>query len=180
MIQAMKSQNLLQKCGMSQTVKQQKGRYKQGDTIQFERETIKSSLCDYPDAFILNTGNITVAADDNTDAAFKHCAPFSTFTTKNNDILAEKANHIYIAIPTYNLIEYSDNYSDTSGSLRQFKRDEVPANNVDLTIDNSQSFKYKAALSRKIADAVGGTNSSVKDAKIAVLLKYLSNFWRSL
>ena len=99
---------------------------------------------------------------------------------KNNDILAEKANHIYIAIPTYNLIEYSDNYSDTSGSLRQFKRDEVPANNVDLTIDNSQSFKYKAALSRKIADAVGGTNSSVKDAKIAVLLKYLSNFWRSL
>ena len=49
-------------------------------------------------------------------------------------------------MPMYNLIEYSDNYSDTSGSLRQFKRDEVPANNVDLTIDNSQSFKYKTAL----------------------------------
>ena len=179
MIQAMKSQNLLQKCGMSQTVKQQKGRYKQGDTIQFERETIKSSLCDYPDAFILNTGNITVAADDNTDAAFKHCAPFSTFTTKNNDILAEKANHIYIAIPTYNLIEYSDNYSDTSGSLRQFKRDEVPANNVDLTIDNSQSFKCNAALLEKTADRNNG-KISVKDAKVVVPLKYLSNFWRSL
>ena len=53
--------------------------------------------------------------------------------------------HIYIAMPIYNLIEYSDNYSDTSGRLRQFKRDEVPANNVDLTINNSQSFKYKAA-----------------------------------
>ena len=48
-------------------------------------------------------------------------------------------------MPMYNLIEYSDNYSDTSGSLWQFKRDEVPANNVDLTINNSQSFKYKAA-----------------------------------
>ena len=46
----------------------------------------------------------------------------------------------------YNLIEYSDNYSDTSGSLLQFKRDEVPTGNADLTINNSQSFKYKAAL----------------------------------
>ena len=61
----MKSQNLQQKSGISQTVKQQKGKYKQGDTIKFETETIKSSLCDYSDTFILVTGNITVAADDN-------------------------------------------------------------------------------------------------------------------
>ena len=47
---------------------------------------------------------------------------------------------------TYNLTEYRDNFSDTSGSLWQFKRDEVLANNADLTINNSQSFKYKAAL----------------------------------
>ena len=83
-------------------------------------------------------------------------------------------------MPMYNLIEYSDNYSDTSGSLWQFKRDEVPANNADLTINNSQSFKYKAALLGKTADAVNNTNSSVKEAKIVVPLKYLSNFWRSL
>ena len=56
---------------------------------------------------------------------------------------------IYIAMPMYNLIEYSDSYSDTSGSLLQFKRDEVPANNPDLSIDNSKSFKYKAALVAK-------------------------------
>ena len=55
-------------------------------------------------------------------------------------------------MPMYNLIKYSDNYSDTSGSLWQFKSDEPPANNADLDIDNnsnkfnSQSFKYKAAL----------------------------------
>ena len=157
-----------------------KGKYKQGDTIKFETETIKSSLCDYSDAFILVTGNITVAADDNTDVAFKNCAPFSTCTTKINDVFVDEANHIYIAMPMYNLIEYSDNYSDTSGSLWQFKRDEVPANNADLTIDNSQSFKYKAALLGKTADAVNNTNSSVKNAKIVVPLKYLSNFWRSL
>ena len=156
-----------------------KGKYKQGDTIKFEIETIKSSLCDYSDAFILVTGNITVAANNDTDVAFKNCAPFSTCTTKINDIFVDEANHIYIAMPMYNLIEYSDNYSDTSGSLWQFKRDEVPAGNADLTIDNSQSFKYKAGLVGK-KDAVDGTNSSVKKAKIVVLLKYLSNFWRSL
>ena len=83
-------------------------------------------------------------------------------------------------MPMYSLIGYSDNYSDTSGGLWQFKRDEVPANNADLTIDNSQSFKYKAALLGKTADAVNNTNSSVKEAKIVVPLKYLSNFWRSL
>ena len=44
-------------------------------------------------------------------------------------------------MPIYNLIEYSDNYSNTSGSLWQFKRDEIPDNNADLTISNSKSFK---------------------------------------
>ena len=65
----------------------------------------------------------------------------------------------------YNLIEYSDNYSDTSGRLWQFKRDEVPATNADSTINNSQSFKYKAPLVRKTANARDG-NCFVKDTKI--------------
>ena len=156
-----------------------KGKYKQGDTIKFETETIKLSLCDYSDAFILVTGNITVAANNDTDVAFKNCAPFSTCTTKINDVFVDEANHIYIAMPMYNLIEYSDNYSDTSGSLWQFKRDEVPANNADLIINNSKAFKYKAALLGKTAYHNDG-KSSVKDAKIVVPLKYLSNFWRSL
>ena len=82
-------------------------------------------------------------------------------------------------IPMYKLIEYSDNYSDTSGGLWEFKRDEVPTNNADFSVNDSQSFKYKAALVGKIANAAGG-NSFVKDTKVAVPLKYLSNFWRSL
>ena len=74
----------------------------------------------------------------------------------------------------YNLIEYSDNYSDTSSSLWQFKRDEIEGD-VDLTIDvqhipnNSSSFKYKSSF---ITNRNG--------VKIVVPLKYLSNFWRSL
>ena len=93
----------------------------------------------------------------------------------------DKANDIYIAMPMYILIEYNDNYSDTSGSLWQFKRDEVPADNADLTIANSQSLKYKAALVEKTKDAVNNTNDSVKkNTKIFFSLKFLSNFWRSL
>ena len=74
-------------------------------------------------------------------------------------------NHIYVAMPMYNLVDYSDNCSETSGGLWQFKRDEVPNNNDDLTIDNSQSFKYEATLLEKAANVVNNTNSSVKIKK---------------
>ena len=157
-----------------------KGKHNQGDVIKFETETIKSSLCDYSDAFILVTGNVIVAADDDTDVAFKNCAPFSTCITKIGDEFVDEVNHIHISMAMYNLIEYSDNYSDTLGSLWQLKRYEVPAGSVNLTVDNSQSFKYKAALLGKTGDAVNNMNSSVKEAKIVAPLKYLSNFWRSL
>ena len=79
-------------------------------------------------------------------------------------------------MPMYNLIEYCDNYSDTSGSLWHFKRDEIEED-VDLTVDgnhipnNSSSFKYKLSLS---------LSTNRNGVKIAVSLKYLSNFWRSL
>ena len=91
-----------------------------------------------------------------------------------NESFADETEHINIAMPMYNLIEYSDNYSDTSGSLWQFKRDEIEGD-VDLTVDaqhipnNSSSFKYKSSF---ITNRNG--------VKIAVPLKYLSNFWRSL
>ena len=141
-----------------------KGNYKQGDT-KFETETIKSSLCDYSDASILVTGNITVNAANDTDTACKNRATFPTCKRVINDVFVDEVDHVDIAMLTYNLIEYSDNYSDTSGSLWQFKRNEVPTNNPNLTIDNSQSFKYKAALVGKTANQNNG-NSFLKDTKI--------------
>ena len=67
---------------------------KKGDTINFETETIKSSHCDYSDAFILVTGNITVTGGNDTDVVFKNCAPFSTCKTVINDVFVDEANHI--------------------------------------------------------------------------------------
>ena len=73
-----------------------------------------------------------------------------------------------------NLIEYSETYSDTSGSLWNFKRDEIERD-VDLTIENAFSFKYEANF-------IGNTeNNRIKNGvKVALPLRYLSNFWRSL
>ena len=95
-----------------------------------------------------------------------------------------EVDHIYMATPMYNLIEYGGNYSDTSGSLSQFQREEPPENNDDLAAVNnnvnSQSFKHKAALVGQTTGAVNNTDSSVKHTKIVVPLKYLSNSWRLL
>ena len=151
-----------------------KGKYKQGDIMKLETESIKSSLSD---GYILVIGNITVAANNNADVAFKNCALF-VHVKQINYVFLDETNHIYIVRPVFNLIEYSANYSDTAGSLWQFKRDDVPANDSDLSINNSKSFKYKSALLEETEGAANNTNSSVK-AKILVPLKYLSNFWRS-
>ena len=80
-------------------------------------------------------------------------------------------------MPMYYLIECSDKYSDTTGSLWQFRRNEIEED-ADLTINNASSFKYKAKL---IGDTVAdGANRKKENVKTAVPLKYLSNFWRLL
>ena len=91
-----------------------KGKYKQGDSIKFETESIKSSLCDHFGAFILAIGDVANAGND-TYVAFKNCSQFSTCKTKFNDVFVDEANLIYIVMPMYNLNEYNDNYSVTSG-----------------------------------------------------------------
>ena len=155
-----------------------KNNYSDEDPIKFLTKSLESSLCDYSDAYILVTGNINVTAgDNNTKVVFKNCAPFEKCSTEIDGTLVDEADFINITMPMYNLIEYSDNYSDTSGSLWQFKRDEIEGD-VDLTADNSLSFKYKSSfIGNTDAD---GANRKKEGVKIAVPLKIFSNFWRSL
>ena len=164
--------------------------YSHGDPITFLTKSIESNPCDYSDPYLLVTGKIavtrTIAAagaqpqrkqvlTEATQVAFKNCAPLKDCRTEISDTFVDYADFINIAIPMYNLIEYSDNYSDTSGSLSGFKKDEI-VNNADLTNDdNDPSCKYKASLITN--NETDGTKMGVK---IAVTLKYLSNFWRSL
>ena len=150
---------------------QNNGQYGRGNendsTIKFESKVIKPNLCDYSDAYILVTGDIKVkAAAADTNVAFKNCAPFTRCVTHINDEHVETAENLDIIMPMYNLIEYSDNYADSSGSLYQFKRDESSINNagnlLNVALDNSTSFKYKASLSGKSDDADGNDRSLKK------------------
>ena len=116
-----------------------------------------------------------------TRLALKNCAPFTKCNLGINDEHVDTAENLDIVMPMYNLIEYSDNYQDSPATLYQYKQDEPPNNNVNLTADNSTSFKYKVNLLGNI-DAANPNNAHVGrlNVKIVVLLKYLSNFFRSL
>ena len=105
-----------------------RGAYSPNKQIRFKTAMLRSSLCDYSDAYILVKGNISVnntgtaAAPTNRNkrVIFKNCAPFSSCKTKINNTQIDDAGYIDIVIPMYKLIEYSNNYSKTSGSLWQW------------------------------------------------------------
>ena len=117
--------------------------------------------------------------DANIRLALKNCAPFGKYNLEINDEHVDTAENLDIVMPMYNLIEYSDNYQDSSATLYQYKRDEPPEVNAiaDLTADTSSSFKYKINL---LGDAVLDGNITKLSLKVVVPLKYLSNFFRSL
>ena len=100
---------------------------------------------------------------------FKNCAPFTDCISEINNTQIDNAKYIDVVMPMYNLIEHSNNYSKTE-SLWQYYR-----NDPNDNITQSESFKFKIKITGK-TPAAGNT----KDVEIAVPLKYLSNFWRTL
>ena len=152
------------------------------DIIKYNTRILKPNLCDYADAYILVDGTIRAEAANAANAAatrlaLKNCAPFTKCNLEINDEHVDTAENLDIIMPMYNLIEYSDIHQDSSATLYQYKRDEPPDNNVDLTANNSASFKYKVNL---LGNPVVTNRIVKKKLKIVVPLKYLSNFFRSL
>ena len=148
------------------------GNGEDGTTIKFETKVIKPNLCDYSDAYILVIGN-TQSKPANSVVAFKNCAPFRTCDVTINDEHVEKAEDLDIVMPMHNLLEYSDNYQDSTGSLYQFKKDEPPDDNANVG-NATTSLLYKSKLIK------GTDDNNVNNVKLAVPLKYVSNFFRSL
>ena len=152
-----------------------------GKTIKFETKVIKSNLCDYSEAYILVKGDITTTGGNpDNNVGFENCAPFTKCITHINDDNVDSADNLDIIIAMHNLAEHSDNYSDTSWSLWQFKRDEQNMNNensANVNTADSSSFKYKSRFFKSLTDADSGV---FKNVKIVVPLQYLSNIWRSL
>ena len=172
--------HLEQKLGLKINDESRRG-YTTGSDIKFKTTMLRSSLCDYADAYILVKGTITITGAGNDAAArqadernkgviFKNCAPFTKCISRINNTDIDNAQDIDIVMPMYNLIEYSDNYSKTSGSLWQYYKDEPNDN-----LANSESFKSKVKIT-------GNTpaDGSTKNVKIIVSLKHSSNFLRTL
>ena len=142
---------------------------------------LRSNLCDYADSYLFVKGTITITGEgdnageiqaDERDkgVTFKNCAPITKCITRENNTDIDNAHDIDIVMPMYNLIEYSDNYSKTSGSLWQYYKD-IPNDNLA----RSESFKYKVKITGKTPN-----NGNTKDVEIIVPLKCLTNFWRTL
>ena len=158
-----------------------RGTYNVNSQIKFKTTMLKSSLCDYSNAYILVKGKITITGAGDDDAAgqaderdkgvaFKNCNPFINCISEINNAQIDNAKDIDIVMPMYKLIEYSDNYAKTSGSLWQYYRDEPNDNLAD-----SEAFKIKIRITGKTPD-----DNNEKDVEIMVPIKYLSNFWRTL
>ena len=150
---------------------------------------LKLSLCDYTDAYVLVSGTIAVedtsaagAAVNNTNrkVIFKNCDPFTDCISAINSTQVDNAQDIDVVMSMYSLIEHSDNYLKTSGSLWQYYRDESSLDNNDYVSDftganyDSKSFKFKQKI------AIQTDNDGEKIVKIVVPLKYLHNFWRTI
>ena len=165
-----------------------RGTYSHNKQIKFKTSTLRSSLCNYIDAYILVKGNITInniAADGtaanntNKKVILKNCAPFTSCRSKISNTQIDNAEYIDIVMPMYNLIEYSNNYSKTSGSLWKYCK-EIAAKNNNGAIANfnganaTDSFSFKTKIG-------GQTNDDgIINVEIMVPLKYLSSFCRNL
>ena len=149
---------------------------------------IRSDLCDYSDAYVWVKGKIkNTNPNDNTNfnkkLTLKNNAPFISCISKINGELVVNAEDLDIVMPMYNLLEYSKNYEKTSGSLFNYYRDEPKEHTVgagddaiNISLRNSKSFDYKT----EVIGSLDAGEDEKEDVTIAIPLKYLGNFWRSL
>ena len=154
------------------------------DTIKYDTRVLKPNLCDYAEAYILVDGtNRATNAFNATRLALKNCAPFTKCNLEINDEHVDTPENLDIVMSMYNLIEYSNNYQDSSATLYQCKRNEPPEADAvaDLTANNSNSLKYKIKLLCNVTEVTGDAAGVRRlNVKVVVPLKYLSNFFRSV
>ena len=120
--------------------------YSANSDIRFKTTLLRSNLCNYADAYTLVKGTITItgagadadarqADERDKSVIFKNCAPFTKRISRINGTDINNAQDIDIVMPIYNLIDYSDNYLKTTGSLWQYQKDDP--NNILI---DSESF----------------------------------------
>ena len=156
--------------------------YNKDNQIRFKTSMLRSSSRDYSGAYTLVKGTITVAqataaAPNNATkmGVFNSCAPFTICISRKHNTKVDDGQYIDVVMPTYKLIDYSDNYSKTSGVLWEYCRDEpaVDANGAitNFTEDNTitDSFKIKEKITGQT-----GNNATIKISKY-----FLENSWNA-
>ena len=156
-----------------------RGAYNFNSQIKFKSTMLKSSLCDYSDAYILVKGTISVnntaaagtaVSNINKKVIFKNCVRLTNCISEINNTQIDNAKDTDIVMPNYNLIEYSDNYAKTTGSLWQYCKN-IPARNnnneiTEFTVGNTtDSFNFKAKITGQTGD------DGTKDVEVMVSLK---------
>ena len=177
--------------------------YNENKSIRFKTPMLRSTLCDYSDAYILVKGTITVAAPGanngvnnvrdikkNRSLILKNNAPFVSRMTRINGELIEDADDLDIVMSMYHLLEYNKNYRKTLGSLYNYYRDELTNDNNDnfakRNVVNSEAFKYKNKITGSTYNVNAGAQgydvnkNGTQKRELAIPLKYLGNFWRAL
>ena len=165
--------------------------YNTNKEIRIKTPMLRSDLCDFSDAYIVVKGDITLEGDNdankrNKNLAFKNNAPFINCISKINGIKIDNAEDLDVVMPKYNLLEYSKNYKETTGSLQNYYRDQ-PSNPLST---KSESFKYKTSITgntynvdEKNTDDDGNEIDNQEydankvgktEAEIVIPLKYLS------
>ena len=124
-----------------------KANYDVGNEIIYSTEVLKSNLYNQNNAYILVRGSVTIIGLQATQVAFKNSTPFRKYITKIDATTKDDAEDLDLAMPMYNLIGYCSNYSETTGGLWFYSKDEVTDFYADIANDNNfKSFKYKYKL----------------------------------
>ena len=163
--------------------------YNENKSIRLKTPMLRSDLCDYSDAYILNKGTITVTApgvNSNADnigdkrnkpLILKNNAPFVSCITRINGELVEDADDLDIVIAIGSLYNY----------YRDELSDDADDNNFDkINVLNSNTFKYKNKITGNTYNVNAGVQgynvnkNGTQEVELAIPLKYLSNFWRAL
>ena len=159
-----------------------RGTYNVNSQIKFKTTMLKSSLCDYSEAYILVKGTITfnntAAADadannTNKKVIFKNCALFTNCISEINNTQVDSTNGIDIVMPMYKLIEYSDNYSKASGSFWQYCKDILAVDNNNAIVSIAEN-DFEVKMTGQTGD------DGAKNVEIMVPFKYFSIVWRTL
>ena len=116
-----------------------KANYGVGSQVMNNAEVLKPNFCGYNNTYILVKGDITIVGDQAIQLAFTNCAPFTKCIAKNGGTIKDDAEDLDIVMPMYNLIGYNSNYSETTGSLWFYSKDE--ATDFNAYIANTNNLK---------------------------------------